>query len=173
MIMIDHLILAITDENHSGNQSELEEKENRCNRRQVGKTHASNSRLVLVLLLIDWQSGANLFVFLFSFLKSQSVALQNQSKRKWLSTLNRSFPVNNHEWLPIQWGAGCFDNQALKCTDPLFLFLGWVLRDFKAACNQVSEQLASIGKYYTRPYGTIHLLHRASTVRSRPVRNSP
>ena len=41
-----------------------------------GKTRASKSRLVLVLLLIGWKSGAILFS------QSQNVAVQNQSNRE-------------------------------------------------------------------------------------------
>ena len=40
-----------------------------------GKTRASKSRLVLVLRLIGWESGANFFI------QSESVVKQNQSKR--------------------------------------------------------------------------------------------
>ena len=53
------------------NQSELEA--NTCSRRQARETRAGKSRLVLVLLLIGWESGASLFS------QSQSVAMQNQS----------------------------------------------------------------------------------------------
>ena len=45
-----------------------------CNR---GKMHVCNSRLVLVLLLIGWESGAS-FVN-----QSQGKEVQNQSKREW------------------------------------------------------------------------------------------
>ena len=54
-------------------QSEFEA--NVCNR-QARKTHASEARLVLVLLLIGWESGANFGN------QSQSAVKQNQSKRK-------------------------------------------------------------------------------------------
>ena len=53
------------------NQSELEA--NTCRRAKRGKTRASKSRLVLVLLLIGRGSGARFFN------QSQSVAMQNQS----------------------------------------------------------------------------------------------
>ena len=53
----------------------------RSNYTKSGKTCASKSGLVWVLLLIGWESGA-------SFLsQSLSVVMQNQSKRKLLSTL--------------------------------------------------------------------------------------
>ena len=54
------------------NQSELEA--NTYSWRQARETRAGKSQLVLVLLLIDRESGARFF-----FSQSQSVAMQNQS----------------------------------------------------------------------------------------------
>ena len=45
-------------------------------RAKRGKTRASKSPLVLVLLLISWESGARFFS------QSQAVAMQNQSNRE-------------------------------------------------------------------------------------------
>ena len=47
-----------------------------------GKMRACNSRLILLLLLIDWESGAS-FVN-----QSQSEVMQNERKRELLSALN-------------------------------------------------------------------------------------
>ena len=60
-------------------QSEL--KAIKCSRRQARETaRVSESRLVLVLLLIGWKSGASFTG------QSQSEAVQNQSKRNHHST---------------------------------------------------------------------------------------
>ena len=46
-----------------------------------GKTRAAKTRLVLVLFLIGWESGASFFN------QSQSVVMQNQSKRETFRAL--------------------------------------------------------------------------------------
>ena len=111
------------------------------------KTCANKSRLVLVLLLIGWVSGA-------SFLnQSLSVVMQSQSKRKLLSTLKwkQLYPIlrknqnqsqrgtrsKNPEWLKMRcWWLGACKYPFMEGVHSIvYLFSGGHIKSSKVQLN--------------------------------------